>query len=204
MKLQGWSITAWVAGIILLMLAIFFVLSGWSAETITAGIDYTGRSSLFLFSIAFTASSIYSLWKTPLTTWTLHNRRYIGLSFAASHFIHLILIVLISFVFPEPFLEDQPMGKWIFGGIGYVFIFLMALTSTDRAQQWMGMKHWKRLHLIGSHWLWTVFLLTYVGHTREDPKFYIPFLVYTLALLPLRLIKHTHPKAPQGAASLNH
>ncbi len=33
------------------------------------------------------------------------------------------------------------MGKWIFGGIGYLFIFLMALTSTDRAQQWMGMKH---------------------------------------------------------------
>ncbi|MED5469575.1 MAG: hypothetical protein VX542_04820, partial [Cyanobacteriota bacterium] len=117
------------------MLALFFVLSGWSAETITAGIDCTGRSSLFLFSIAFTASSVYSLWKTPFTTWTLHNRRYIGLSFAASHFIHLSLIVLISLNFPEPFLEDQPMGKWIFSGIGYVFIFLIALNSTDRTQQ---------------------------------------------------------------------
>ena len=73
MKLQGWNITTWVAGMILLMLTIFFVLSGWSAETIKAGIDYTGRSSLFLFSIAFTASSVYSLWKTPFTTWTLHN-----------------------------------------------------------------------------------------------------------------------------------
>ena len=55
----------------------------------------------------------------------------------------------------------------------------------------MGMKNWKRLHSIGSRWLSTVFLLTYVEHTREDPKFYIPFLVDTLALLPLRLIKHT-------------
>lgn len=75
MKLQGWNITIWVAGIILLILTIFFVSSECSAETITAGIDYTGRSSLFLFSIAFTASSVYSLWKTPFMTWTLHNRR---------------------------------------------------------------------------------------------------------------------------------
>ena len=73
MKLQGWNITAWVADMILLILTIFFVLSGWNAETITASIDYNGRSSLFLFSIAFTASSVYSLWKTPFTTWTLHD-----------------------------------------------------------------------------------------------------------------------------------
>ncbi len=39
MKLQGWNITALVAEMILLMLTIFFVLSGWNAETITASID---------------------------------------------------------------------------------------------------------------------------------------------------------------------
>ena len=39
MKLQGWNITAWVADMILLMLTIFFVLSGWNTETITASID---------------------------------------------------------------------------------------------------------------------------------------------------------------------
>ena len=201
MKFQGWRITSWVTGILLLMLAIIFALSGWSAETIKTGIDCTGRSSLLLFSIAFTASSVYSLWKSPLTSWTLHNRRYIGLSFASSHFIHLGLIVLISLAFPEPFLEDQSMGQWVFGGLGYVFVFLMALTSNDRAQRWMGMRNWKRLHLIGSYWLWTVFLLTYVNHTREDPKFYIPFLVFTVALLPLRLIKHNPPKIPNAAAT---
>ncbi|MEC9027893.1 MAG: hypothetical protein VX543_01665, partial [Cyanobacteriota bacterium] len=42
-----------------------------------------------------------------------------------------------------------------------------------------------------------------VGHTREDPKFYIPFLVYILALLPLRLIKHTHPEGTSRSSILH-
>ena len=45
----------------------------------------------------------------------------------------------------------------------------MALTPTDQAQRWMGIKNWKRLHFVGSHWIWTLFLLTYVKHVKEDP-----------------------------------
>ena len=104
-----------------------------------------------LFSIAFTASSLQSLWRTPLTTWALRNRRWIGLSFAASHFTHLALILAISLCFPEPFLSDQSKAQWVFGGLGYLFVGLLALTSTDQAQKWMGLQNWKRLHFMGSH-----------------------------------------------------
>ena len=196
MKLQGWLITACVTGTMVVGLLLWFLLTSWSPGTITSAIDTTGRCSLFLFSIAFTASSIHRLWPSSWSQWSLRNRRWIGLSFASSHFIHLALIVSISFCFPEPFLSDQSKGQWIFGGLGYVFVFLMAVTSNNQSQHWMGMKHWRRLHLIGSYWLWTVFLLTYIKHAKEGGEwFFIPLLLFTVALLPIRLAKNL-PRRP--------
>lgn len=194
MKLHGWNITYWVGGLILLAVTLFLVSSPWNADSILVAIRSTGRSSLFLFSLAFTASSVYYFWKAPFSKWVLQNRRYIGVSFAASHFIHLGLITLVSVVFPEPFLEDQAPSQWIFGGIGYVFIALMALTSSDKAQHRLGMKNWKKLHLIGGYYLWFVFFMTYIKHTKIAPGFYTPFLVFTIAVLLLRLIKHFKAK----------
>ena len=135
--------------------------------------------------------SIHRFCPSSLTRWTRQNRRWIGLSFAASHFIHLALILTISLCFPEPFLSEQSMGQWVFGGVGYLFVFLMAITSTDKSQRWMGMKHWRRLHVIGSYWLWTVFLLTYIKHAKEGGEwFFVPLLIFTTALLPIRLAKN--------------
>ena len=155
-----------------------FGLAGWNAPAIHQAIDATERSSLILFAIAFTSSSLESLWPSSLSRWTLRNRRWIGLSFASSHFIHLGLIVSMTVVFPDPFVSQQSMAQWVFGGLAYGFVFLMALTSTDQAQRWMGMKH-----------------------VKEGPLgFYLPFLVFTLALIPIRYAKHIPPKAPLGAS----
>ena len=189
MKLQGWTITYWVASLILLTVALYLATSTWDANSILVTIRSTGRTSLFLFSLAFTASSVYYFWTSSFSKWVLKNRRYIGVSFAVSHFIHLGLIVLISLVFSEPFLEDQANSQWIIGGIGYVCIALMALTSSDKAQHWMGIKNWKKLHLIGGYFVWFVFFMTYIKHTKIAPDFYTPFLVFIIVLLLLRLIK---------------
>ena len=196
MKLQGWLITGCVTGTIAVGLLLWFLVTSWTASTMISAIDTTGRCSLFLFSIAFTASSSHHLWPSAWTQWTLRNRRWIGLSFASSHFIHLALIVSISLFFPEPFLSDQSKGQWIFGGLAYVFVFLMAVTSNDRSQQLMGIKNWRRLHLIGSYWIWTVFLLTYIKHAKEGGEwFFIPLLIFTIALLPIRFAKNL-PRRP--------
>ena len=201
MTLQGWRITTLVTCLIVVGLLFNFGLAGWNAPAITHAIDATGRSSLILFAIAFTASSVESHWPSSLSRWSLRNRRWIGLSFASSHFIHLGLIISMTVFFPDPFVRDQSMAQWVFGGLAYGFVLLMALTSTDQAQRWMGMKTWKRLHFVGSHWIWTLFLLTYVKHVKQGSLwFYLPFLVFTLALIPIRYAKHTPPKAPIGAS----
>ena len=142
MTLQGWRMTTLVTCLIVVALLFNFGLSGWNPPAITHAIDATGRSSLILFAIAFTASSVESLWPSSLSRWSLRNRRWIGLSFASSHFIHLGLIISMTVLFPDPFVSEQSMAQWVFGGLAYGFIFLMALTSTDQAQRWMGMKNW--------------------------------------------------------------
>ena len=186
-----------IVGICLAGLGVHFGVSGWTSTSVKAGIDATGRSSLALFSIAFVASSVHRLWPSSLSQWMLQNRRWIGLSFASSHAIHLVLIIAMSFDFPDPFLSGQPAGKWLLGGIGYLFVALMAMTSSNAAQRWMGMKHWKRLHLIGSYWLWAQFFLTYVSHIKKGPAdFYAPFLIFTMALLMIRWAGHIRPKRP--------
>ena len=178
-----------------------FGLAGWNAPAIHQAIDVTGRSPLILLAIAFTSFSLESLRPSSLSRWTLRNRRWIGLSFASSHFIHLGLIVSMTVLFPDPFVSQQSMAQWVFGGLAYRFVFLMALTSSDQVQHWMGMMSWKRLHFFWSHWIWVLFLLTYVKHVKEGPiGFYLPFLVFTLALIPIRYAKHIPPKAPLGAS----
>ena len=153
MTLQGWRITTLVTFLIVVGLMFNFGLAGWEALAITDAIDATGRVSLILFSIAFTSSSVESFWPSSLSRWTLRNRRWIGLSFASSHFIHLGLIISMTVFFPDPFVREQSMAQWVFGGLAYGFVMLMALISTDQAQHWMGMKNWKRLHFVGSHWI---------------------------------------------------
>ena len=51
-------------------------------------------------------------------------------------------------LFPNPFVSEHSMAQWVFGGLTYGFVFLMALTPTDQAQRWMGMENWKRLHFV--------------------------------------------------------
>ena len=158
--------------------------------------SFLNRVYSFEYPSFLSIVSVHRFCPSSLTRWTRQNRRWIGLSFAASHFIHLALILTISLCFPEPFLSEQSMGQWVFGGVGYLFVFLMAITSTDKSQRWMGMKHWRRLHVIGSYWLWTVFLLTYIKHAKEGGEwFFVPLLIFTTALLPIRLAKNL-PRKP--------
>ena len=101
--------------VILAYLALHFGISGWTAASVTAAIDATGRSSMGLFSMTFVASSLQRLCPSSLSQWKLQNTSSIGLSFASSHAIRLGLIIAISLDFPDPFLSEQPAGKWLFG-----------------------------------------------------------------------------------------
>ncbi len=107
-----------------------------------------------LFIMAFTASSIQILFRGTYGRWAMKNRRYIGLSFALVHFIHAGL-VLSNLILTE---ESRTAGALTGGGLAYLFLLLMTLTSNNAAVRKLGAKNWKRLHKIGSYYIWLIFI----------------------------------------------
>lgn len=71
------------------------------------------------------------------------------------------------------------------GGVGYLLILAMAVTSFDRTAKLLRPKYWKRLHITGVYWNAVVFAVSFGGRAVKEP-FYIPFVTVLLAALLLR------------------
>ncbi len=111
-----------------------------------------------LFITAFTASSLQILYPGNYGRWAMKNRRYIGLSFALVHFVHAGL-VLSNLLLTE---ATRTAPVLTGGGLAYVFLGLMAITSNNASVRKLGAKNWKRLHKIGSYYIWLIFMATTV------------------------------------------
>jgi hypothetical protein len=72
--------------------------------------------------MAFTASALWKLWPAAWSRWQLGNRRYLGLSFAISHAIHLMAIVGIALAELRQFREDNDTFSLSIGVLAYAFI----------------------------------------------------------------------------------
>ena len=117
----------------------------------------------------------------------LGNRRYLGLSFAASHTIHAF--TFLSLAGQSQLLAEQvlPQGMVVLGGIGYFFIYALAATSSNKAQAILGMRWWTRLHVVGTHWLWLQFLISFIKHASDHPEDWIG-VVLVVAVMTLRIV----------------
>ena len=95
-------------------------------------IRFTARTSLLFFCLAFSAAALARLWPNAWTRWQRRNRRYLGVTFAASHAIHAIAIACFAVMDPAAYAAATSAASYIFGGIGYAFIIAMTATSFDR------------------------------------------------------------------------
>jgi sulfoxide reductase heme-binding subunit YedZ len=96
LALAGWPIVGWSALIVAALSTAALVTAGGGETGWRAVVRLTARTSFVLFSAAFIASSLRALWPAPSTRWLLANRRYVGVSFAASHAMHLLAIVAVA------------------------------------------------------------------------------------------------------------
>ncbi len=64
----------------------------------------------------------------------------------------------------------------------------MAISSSDAAVARLGRPRWRRLHLVGSWYVWLIFLQSYTPLAVEDPA-YIPLAVLPVAVLVLRVAR---------------
>lgn len=155
-------------------------VEGWRHAT-----AWTARVALLPFVLAFAARPLAQL--TPVARPLLHDRRGLGLAFAAAHAIHGIAIVR-YFVLKD---EVPAAITLIGGGFAYVLLAAMALTSTDAAQRRMG-RGWRRLHLTGMIYLWLIFAQSYIGRLF-DPASLSTGLYGTVLLMTAMALRLAAP-----------
>ena len=184
---EGWRL---LAALTLSLIALSLWMASmrqFEVEGVRMVIRFTARSSLLLFCLAFAAASLARLWPNAWTRWQRRNRRYLGLSFAASHAIHAVAIVAFAKMDPAGFAEATSAASYIFGGIGYAAIIAMSATSFDRAAALLGPRAWRALHLVGGYYLSFQFMVSF-GKRVPTMPLYAAFLVPLLAVMALRLI----------------
>lgn len=184
---EGWRLLAALA-LSLIVLSLWIAsMRQFEVEGVRMVIRFTARSSLLLFCLAFSAAALARLWPNAWTRWQRRNRRYLGLSFAASHAIHAVAIVVFAWMDPASFAEATSAVSYIFGGIGYACIIAMSATSFDRAAALIGPRAWRTLHLAGGYYLWFQFMVSFGKRVPAMPL-YTAFLIPLLVVMTLRMI----------------
>ena len=159
-------------------------------------IRFTARTSLLFFCLAFSAAALARLRPNAWTRWQRRNRRYLGVTFAASHGIHAVAIACFAAMDPAGFAVATSAASYIFGGVGYAFIIAMAATSFDRSAAAIGPRAFRILHLTGGYYLWFQFMVSF-GKRIADMPLYALFLIPLLVVMALRLIAMTSARSDQ-------
>ena len=129
---DGWRLFA-LLSLTLLALSIWIAgMRQFEVDGVRMVIRFTARTSLLFFCLAFSAAALARLWPNGWTRWLRRNRRYLGVTFAASHAIHAIAIACFAVMDPAAYAAATSIASYIFGGIGYAFIIAMTSTSFDR------------------------------------------------------------------------
>jgi DMSO/TMAO reductase YedYZ heme-binding membrane subunit len=184
--MNGWRLFGVVVTLLAAMALGLVAGHGWSVEGTRLAIRATARTSLVLFALAFTAGPLLQLAPGEATRWLRRNRRYLGLSFAVSHFIHLGALVALAIVDRSLFWSLTNLNTVVLAGAAYLFIAAMAATSFERPAAWLGPRRWRLLHLVGGWYVWLSFAIA-VGKRVPFDAFYWPMAALVVAVAALRV-----------------
>jgi methionine sulfoxide reductase heme-binding subunit len=163
------------------------------------------RYALPLFLLAFTASSVATLWPNRLTRWLLRNRRYFGLGFAFGMAWHLSFVgySIFSFGLSASGLTARGLALDL---IGLTFLLLMTLTSFRWSARRLTSANWRRLHKTGVYVIWFVATYIYVRHLED--VFHVAAFSLLIAAWLLRVsawanrrVRGTIPTSTAGGTS---
>jgi methionine sulfoxide reductase heme-binding subunit len=185
--LKGWPLFGLNALFLTVIMLTLLIQHGLGIEAVRIVVRTTAQTSLFFFCIAFSASSLYALMPNMLTRWIRENRRYFGVSFAYSHFLHAIGLYAFATLDPHSFAEHATTAMFVFGGTAYGFIVLMTLTSFDTTAALIGRRAWQLLHTTGAYYIWMTFMVS-EGRRAVVDTYYWPFVGALLFVMGLRLL----------------
>src|ERR1700741_4004663 len=145
---EGWRLFAILTLILAALCAGLAGIRDFDVNGVRMVVRFTPRTSLLFFCLAFSAAALARLRPNAWTRWQRRNRRYLGVSFAASHTIHAVAIACFAVLDPLGFADAPSIASYIFGGIGYAFIIALTATSFDRTAATLGPRAWRTLHLV--------------------------------------------------------
>jgi len=184
---EGWRLFFLLT---LILVALCVAIAGYrqfEVNSVRMVVRFTARTSLLFFCLAFSAAALARLWPNAWTRWQLRNRRYLGVTFAASHALHAAALIAFAMMDPLGFAGVTNLASYVFGGIGYAVIFAMTATSFDRTAAAIGPRAWRILHLAGGYYLWAQFMVSF-GKRIPDMPLYSLFLIPLVAVMAVRLI----------------
>jgi sulfoxide reductase heme-binding subunit YedZ len=188
---------------VVLMCAALLAAYGMGEAGLRSAVRNTARTSALLFTCAFVARALGSLWRTRTTRWLAENQPYLFASFTASHVVHAVVLFTLAFVTHGASLNGRGTTL-VGGGLAYVFMFAICATSFGRAAAWVESRRFARtLRAFGFYLIWSIFMLSFAGRAVQSVA-YVLVAVALVAALALRIMaalsRRTLPRAARSVA----
>lgn len=183
--LWDWALVKTIVIASTILFVAIFLWGGFTEESNRQAIRLSARISAVLFSIAFAASALHQFVQNSFSFWIFRNRKFFGISFAIIHLIHVGFLLLLQAEF-HPVFTMAKTSSLIGGGLAYLFLVLMLLTSFPRFAKYISRTNWKRLHTAGGYWIWFIFIKSYWKRALTEAE-YIPLVALLAIVLLLRL-----------------
>ena len=171
---------------------VFLFLSEINEGSLRILIRWTAKISATLFAFAFVASSLHYFFKRSTTARLLAIRPHLGLAFVTFHTFHLFLLIWLQNAI-HPVFTLAKTSSLLGGGLAYLLMYLMALTTFPKFRKTLNPKTWRLLHLVGGYWIWLIFFRSYFRNVITKDQYYILFALFSLVLI-LRVSRLLHQK----------
>lgn len=157
---------------------------------------YTARVGFIAFGVTYLVGPASRLWPDLFFRRLQPVRRHLGLATAYLMGVHLVALAI-----NVGFFRPRTLESMVAGGLVYVAIALLAVTSNNASQRAMG-KWWRRLHFLGVHAVLVTFLVSYAGRIFRPDYFWTGaiFAPLVASLLLVRIVAWMKRTRQPGAS----
>jgi len=184
---SNWSLVYWIVGCSILWFLGVALIYGFNESSVRMNIRWSARFSLINFCLAFGASAFHKIINNHPSKWLLINRKYLGVSFAIIHIVHLFFLLILSYSFHQLF-TPEAIVEISLGGLAYFFTVLMLLTSFSFFSNLISSSQWNLLHRMGGYWILIVFSNSILGRIYSGNIEYLPLGILVISVLIFRLV----------------
>lgn len=193
---RGWPLVLCVAFAVALFYCATLLVFGYNEESMRVLVRASARSSFVIFTCAFVAHALHTLWpRQGASRWARDNYSFLLVSLAVSHTFHALALAGLAHVTRGESLGQREVFDYAGGGLAYALMYAMAATSFAKERG----RALQMLHDVGMYYVWVVFMNSYGGRAIHSLA-YVPFALVLVAALALRVLAALRPRPLARAA----